>query len=87
MQQQDFFSTKEFQMLHPLKQNIIRELATSSNNNSVEAMIPKIMAINKELNKRNLSFTKSESKLMINILTRDMSPADKNKIDMIMSMM
>lgn len=87
MQQQDFFSTPEFQRLHPLKQNIIKELAMNSQNVSVEAMIPKIMSINNELKRRNLSFTKSESKLMINILTRDMSAADRSKIDMIMSMM
>ena len=87
MQQQDFFLTPEFQRLHPLKQNIIKELAMSSQNVSVEAMIPKIMSINNELKRRNLSFTKSESKLMINILTRDMSAADRSKIDMIMSMM
>ena len=87
MQQQDFFMTEEFQRLHPLKQRIIKELATTGNSSSIEAMIPKIMTINKELSKRNLSFTKSESRLMINILTRDMSPAEKQKIDMIMSMM
>lgn len=87
MQQQDFFSTPEFQHLHPLKQKIIKEIALSSENASVEAMIPKIMSINNELRRRNLSFTKSESKLMINILTKDMSAADRSKIDMIMSMM
>ena len=78
MQQQDFFSTPEFMHLHPLKQQIMT---------SVESMIPKIMSINKELNRRNLNFTKSESRLMINILTQDMSPAEKQKIDMILSMM
>ena len=87
MQQQDFFNTPEFQRLHPLKKQIIEELARNSRNNSVESMIPKIMSINKELNRRNLNFTKSESRLMINILTQDMSPADKQKIDMILSMM
>ena len=87
MQQNDFFNTPEFQRLHPLKKQIIEELARNSQNNSVESMIPKIMSINKELNRRNLNFTKSESRLMINILTQDMSPADKQKIDMILSMM
>ncbi|MCR5701898.1 MAG: hypothetical protein K6G76_07135 [Lachnospiraceae bacterium] len=87
MQQQDFFMTEEFQRLHPLKQRIIKELATTGNNSSIESMIPKIMTINKELSKRNLSFTKSESRLMIDILTRDMSPEKRQKIDMIMSMM
>lgn len=87
MQQQDFFSTPEFMRLHPLKQQIMKELAAGSRNASVESMIPKIMSINKELNRRNLNFTKSESRLMIKILTQDMSPADKQKIDMILSMM
>lgn len=87
MQQQDFFSTQEFINLHPLKQKIIKELATNRTNESVEAMIPKIISINHELNKRNLNFTKKESRLMINILTQDMSPTDKQKIDMIMGMM
>ncbi len=87
MQQQDFFSTPEFQKLHPLKKQIIQEIARNSQNESIESMIPKIMNINKELSRRNLNFTKSESRLMINILTQDMSPADKQKVDMIMSMM
>ena len=87
MQQQDFFASPEFQRLHPLKQQIMRELVKNSGNGSVESMIPKIISINKELNRRNLSFTKSESRLLINILTQDMSPTDKQKIDMIMTMM
>ena len=87
MQQQDFFSTPEFQKLHPLKKQIIMEIAKNGQNQSVESMIPKIMSINMELSRRNLNFTKSESRLMINILTQDMSAADKAKIDMVMSMM
>ncbi len=87
MQQNDFYSTNEFQKLNPLKQKIIKELVNNSQNASVETMIPKIMSINTELKRRNLSFTKSESRLMINILTKDMSAVDKSKIDMIMSMM
>ena len=87
MQQQDLYSTQEFMRLHPLKQQIIKEVVKSSENTSVEAMIPKIMSINNELKRRNLSFTKSESRLMIKLLSKDMSAADRSKIDMIMSMM
>ena len=87
MQQQDFFSTPEFSNLHPLKQKIIKELALNKGNESVEAMIPKIISINRELSRRNLNFTKKESRLMIQILTQNMSPSDKQKIDMIMGMM
>ena len=55
MQQQDFFSTPEFQKLHPLKKQIIQEIARNSQNESIESMIPKIMNINKELSRRNLN--------------------------------
>ena len=87
MQQQELFSTPEFQRLHPLKQQIIKEVAKSSQNTSIEAMVPKILSINKELSRRNLNFTKAESNLMIRILTQDMSPADRQKVEMFMQMM
>lgn len=80
----DFASTKEFQNLHPLKQQIIQEMVQSSRNTPLEMMLPRVMNINKELNKRNLSFTKDESRLLINILKENMTPAERQKVDMLM---
>ncbi len=80
----DFSSTKEFQNLHPLKQQIIKEMVQSSRNTPLEMMLPKIMSINKELGRRNLGFTKDESRLLINILKENMTPAERQKVDMIM---
>lgn len=85
MEFNDFTSTKEFQNLHPLKQQIIQELVQSSNNMPIEMMLPKIMGINKELSKRNLNFTKDESRLLIGILKEKMTPAERQKVDMLMS--
>lgn len=85
MEFNDFTSTKEFQNLHPLKQQIIQELVQSSNNMPIEMMLPKIMGINKELSKRNLNFTKEESRLLIAILKEKMTPAERQKVDMLMS--
>ncbi len=78
------FHTPEFQRLNPLKQQIIKEVANSSQNASIETMLPKIMSINKELSRRNLNFTKDETALLINILKEGMSKEEQSKVDMLM---
>lgn len=83
---QELSSTKEFTNLHPVKQKIIKELVTSGQKMSPETMLPKVMTINKELSKRNLSFTKDELGLLIRIMKDDMPPAEQQKVDMLMNL-
>lgn len=84
MNYEHLLNTPEFQKLNPLKQQIIKEVANNSKNASIESMLPKIMSINKELSKRNLNFTKSETALLISILKEGMTPAEQQKVDMLM---
>ena len=81
MNQKDFFSTPEFQKLHPVKKQIIQELVSNP-----ETMLSKVMTINKELSKRNLNFSKEESSLLIQILKQSMSPSDQQKVDLLMGL-
>ncbi len=85
MTYEELLTTKEFQKLHPIKQQIIKEVAQMSKTSSIETMLPKIMSVNKELSRRNMNFTKSETSLLIRIMTEGMSPAEKQKVDMLMS--
>lgn len=84
MNEQDFFSTPEFKRLHPVKQEIIREVLKNNQQISADKMLPKILSINKELSKRNLNFTKDETTLLIDIMKETMSPAERQKVDMLM---
>ena len=84
---QDLFSSPEFQKLHPVKKQIIQELASSNQNMSQEIMLTKVMAINKELSKRSLNFTKEESALLIRIMKQNMSAADRQKVDLLMGLL
>lgn len=86
MNEQDLFSTPEFNRLHPVKQQIIREVVKNNQYTSPEAMLPKILSINKELTKRNLNFTKEETNLLISIMKENMSPAERQKVDMLMGL-
>ena len=54
--------------LMPLKRQIILELANGSHNATMEQMLPQIMQLNRELQKRNLSFSKEESNLIMDIM-------------------
>ena len=86
MNQKDFFSTLEFQKLHPVKKLIIQELVSNQETMSPETMLSKVMTINKELSKRNLNFSKEESSLLIQILKQSMSPSDQQKVDLLMGL-
>lgn len=86
MSQQDLFSTPEFQRLHPVKQQIIREMSAANNNETPENILARIMTVNKELSKRNLNFTKEESALLIQIMKQSLSPSDKQKVDLLMGL-
>lgn len=86
MNQKDFFSTPEFQKLHPVKKQIIQELASDRKSMSPETMLSKVMTINKELSKRNLNFSKEESSLLIQILKQSMPSSDQQKVDLLMGL-
>lgn len=81
---QEFTSTPEFNRLHPVKKQLIKELVMNNQNSSPEAVLPQILSINRELSKRNLSFTKNETTLLVNILKQNMSPDERQKVDMLM---
>ena len=71
--------------MHPLKKEILFRLSHTATTMSPEQMLPQIMEINKELSKRDLSFSKSESEIIIDILSEGMSPQEKQKIIMLRS--
>lgn len=82
-----FENDARFKNLAPLKRKIILGLANGSSSKSIEQMLPEIMQLNRELQKRNLSFSKEESNLIMDIMMEQASPADKQKIAMLRSIM
>ena len=83
---QNFTNTNEFKQLHPIKQKIIQELANNGSSSSPETMLPQLMSINRELKKRNLSFTKEETAILIQVMKSDMSPSEQKKVDVLLGL-
>lgn len=71
----------------PLKLKIIMEIKAKSKNRSIEELIPEIMKINQELNRRNMSFTKKETELLLEVIEEELSPEEKNRFKMIRGFM
>ena len=69
--------------MHPLKREILFRLSHTATAMSPEQILPQLMEINNE--KRDLSFSKAESEIVIDILSEGMSPQEKQKINMLRS--
>ncbi len=80
-------------MNHPAMKNIdarkltiLMELANEAEGKSPDKALPLLVKANAKLKSMNLTFTKEENDLLVDILTKDMSAADKQKVEMIRKM-
>lgn len=80
-----FESNPKLRGIDPLKLKIILEIKNKSRNKSMEELLPEIMKINQELNRRDMNFTKQESELLLDAIEESLSPSEKQKFNMIKS--
>lgn len=71
-----------FKNMHPVKVQIIRELEMKANGKDMKSLVPIIMEAMQKLKDHNLSFSQQEVSVLLEILTKDMSPAEKQKVEM-----
>ncbi|HHU73391.1 MAG TPA: hypothetical protein GXZ28_02040 [Clostridiales bacterium] len=73
--------------IDPRKIAILMELVKEAEGKPMEQLLPLIMSTNKKLQDQNLTFTKDENEMMIDILTRNMTGKQKKQFEMIKAMM
>lgn len=73
--------------IDPRKQAILVELVNESEGKPLDKSLPCLMRASTKLKAQNLSFTPEESNLMIEILSKDMTPQDKMKLEAMKKMM
>ncbi len=81
-------------MNHPAMKNIdarklaiLVDLANEAEGKAADKALPLIIKANAQLKAMGLTFSNEEADLMVDILTKDMSPNEKQKVDMIKKMM
>ncbi len=71
----------------PRKLAILLEVMKEAEGKPMDKLIPLLMNTNKRLNEQNLTFNKDESDIMMEILTKNMSPKEKAQFEMMKKMM
>lgn len=82
-----FEQNPKLRNIHPMKLKIINEIKEQSRYQSMEELLPQIVQINQELKRRNMSFTPEESALLMDAMEESMTPAERQKFQIIKSMM
>ena len=73
--------------IDPRKLTILLEIMKEAEGKPMDKLIPLMMNANNKLQEQNLSFSKDESDVMIDLLTKKLSPKEKMQFDMLKKMM
>lgn len=83
----NFNSNPKLRNVDPVKLKIIMEIKEKSRTKSLDELLPEIMRINKELNRRNMNFTKEETGLLMDAIEESLTPDERKKFNLIKEFM
>lgn len=83
----NFNSNPKLRNVDPVKLKIIMEIKEKSRTKSLDELLPEIMRINKELNRRNMNFTKEETELLMEAIEESLTPDERKKFNLIKEFM
>ena len=87
MEQQPWLNNPKLKNMHPLKIQIITELAQNTVDKSLIQSAPYLLKAQQSLKSAGLSFSYEESALLMEILTKDMSIEEKQQVERIKTIM
>lgn len=73
--------------IDPRKLSILLELVKEAEGKPMDKLIPLLMNANKKIQQQNMTFSKDETDIMIELLTKNMTPTEKMQFEMIKKMM
>ena len=85
MNYDDLSKHPNLQNINPVKLQILADVIKTNQGKRPEVIISQLMNINQELMKRNMTFTSNETNIIIELLMQDMSPAERQKVNMLLS--
>lgn len=86
MDQSIFEQYDIFKNMHPVKLQVMKELAENMKGKPMKDAAPYLMAASSKLKANNLSFTPEETSVLMEILTKDMNPKERAKVEMMKNM-
>lgn len=76
-----------FKTMHPVKIQVMKELEENMTGKDLQEAAPYLLAASNKLKQNDLSFTKEEIRILMEILTKDMSPQEKARVEMMKNIM
>lgn len=73
--------------ISPAKLRIILDLMENSKGKGPDALMPMLLQANQKMQQQGIQFTPEESRLMLNMLKQDMTPAEVKKVEMMESIL
>ena len=73
--------------INPAKLAILLSFADSATGKKPEKILPLLLQANTQLKSQNLSFIAEEQELLIEILSKDLSPEEKQRLQMVKQIM
>lgn len=83
----DWINHPAMKNIHPAKKQILLELSKNSKNATMDKLLPLMMNANTKLKSQGLNFSQQETDLITEILTANLSPAERQKFEMLKKMM
>lgn len=77
----------QLRSIPPAKLRIILDLMENSKGKGPEALMPLLLQANQNMQQQGIQFTPEESRLMLDLLKQDMSPAEIKKMEMMQSLL
>lgn len=73
--------------IDPRKLSILLELAKDAEGKPMDKLLPMLMNVNKKMKDQNLTFSKDESDMLMELLTKNLSAKEKMQVEMMRKMM
>lgn len=82
MEKSDWLNHPALRDIHPVKKEIMLELIQNAQGKSLAKMAPYLQQATKRMKEENLQFSKEEYALIIDVMTQNMSPAERKQFEM-----
>jgi hypothetical protein len=87
MNTNQWFNNDALKNVDMKKVALLQELLNQSQGKKANEMLPFLMAASKNANSKGLNFTKEEMQLIVDTMKKDMSPAEQERINKILSIL
>ena len=83
----NFDSDPRFSKMNPDKLNLLKQLASQASGKNKDTLIPFLLSANASAQKKGLQFTDEETKVLLDIFSEGMTPAERKRLELIRRMM